>query len=44
MMLDFETGRISDVNASLIDLLGFAHSEMVGKTVGELSPFKETRA
>jgi PAS domain S-box-containing protein len=40
LILDVETGRISDVNPFLINLLGFSHCEMVGKTVGELSPFK----
>ena len=41
LILDVDTGRISDVNPFLIQLLGFSHSEMVGKTVGELSPFKD---
>jgi two-component system, cell cycle sensor histidine kinase and response regulator CckA len=41
LILDVETGRITDVNPFLIKLLGFARSEMVGKTVGELSPFKD---
>jgi PAS domain S-box-containing protein len=41
LMLDEETGRISDVNPFLVELLGFSHSEMIGKTVGELSPFKD---
>ncbi len=41
LILDIDTGRISDVNPFLIELLGFSHSEMVGKTVGELSPFKD---
>ncbi len=40
MTLDVETGRISDVNPFLVELLGLSHSEMVGKTVGELTPFK----
>jgi PAS domain S-box-containing protein len=42
LILDVETGRISDVNPFLIDLLGFSHSdsEMVGKTVGEVGLFK----
>ena len=40
LILDAETGRISDVNPFLIDLLGASHSEMVGKTVGELNPFR----
>src|SRR5208337_4404751 len=34
-------GRINDVNPFLIELLGFSHDEMAGKTVGELSPFKD---
>jgi PAS domain S-box-containing protein len=41
LILDVETGRIRDVNPFLIDLLGFSHAEMIGKTVGELSPFKD---
>ncbi|HEX7577126.1 MAG TPA: PAS domain S-box protein, partial [Verrucomicrobiae bacterium] len=40
LILDVDTRRISDVNPFLIDLLGFSHSEMVGKTVGEVGPFK----
>src|ERR1039457_243062 len=40
LILDVETGRISDVNPFLIDLLGFSHSEMVGKSVGEVDLFK----
>ncbi len=41
MILDVDTGRITDVNPFLIELLGFSLSEMLGKTVGELSPFKD---
>jgi PAS domain S-box-containing protein len=41
LLLDVETGRITDVNPFLIKLLGFSHGEMVGQTVGELSPFKD---
>ena len=41
LILDVKTGRISDVNPFLVELLGFSHGEMVGKTVGELSPFKD---
>src|ERR1700677_930643 len=40
LILDVDTGRINDVNPFLFNLLGFSRSEMVGKTVGELSPFK----
>src|ERR1700693_2323211 len=41
LILDVDTGRISDVNPFLVELLGSSHSEMIGKTVGELSPFKD---
>jgi PAS domain S-box-containing protein len=41
LILDVDTGRITDVNPFLVELLGFSHNEMVGKTVGELSPFKD---
>jgi PAS domain S-box-containing protein len=41
LILDADTGRITDVNPFLIELLGFSRSEMIGKTVGELSPFKD---
>jgi len=41
LILDVNTGRINDVNPFLTKLLGFSHSEMAGKTVGELSPFKD---
>jgi PAS domain S-box-containing protein len=40
VILDGETGRISDVNPFLVELLGLSHDDMVGKTVGELTPFK----
>jgi PAS domain-containing protein len=39
-ILDVGTGRIHDVNPFLYDLLGFPRREMVGKTLGELYPFK----
>ena len=41
LILDADTGRIHDVNPFLTKLLGFSHAEMVGQTVGELSPFKD---
>jgi len=41
LILDVDTGRINDVNPFLFNLLGFSRAEMVGKTVGELSPFKD---
>lgn len=41
LILDAGSGRITDVNPFLIELLGFSRDEMIGKTVGELSPFKD---
>jgi len=41
LILEVDTGRITDVNPFLTELLGFSHDEMGGKTVGELSPFKD---
>src|SRR5664279_298975 len=41
LILDVDTGRINDVNPFLFNLLGFSRSEMVDKTVGELSPFRD---
>jgi len=41
LILEAETGRISDVNPFLVKLLGFSRDEIIGKTVGELSPFKD---
>jgi len=41
LILDVETGCITDVNPYLVNMLGFSHAEMVGKTVGELSPFRD---
>jgi PAS domain S-box-containing protein len=41
LILDAHTGRIEDVNPFLTELLGFSRLEMIGRTVGELSPFKD---
>lgn len=44
LILDADTGRITDVNPFLMNLLGFSRSEVVGKTVAELSPSKDIRS
>jgi PAS domain S-box-containing protein len=41
LILDATTGRIQDVNAFLIELLGIPRDEMIGKTVAEICPFKD---
>lgn len=41
LILNADTGRILDANSFLVELLGLSLAEMLGKTVGELSPFKD---
>ena len=41
LILDVETGRISDVNPFLLELLGLSRSEVIGRTVAELTPFAD---
>ena len=40
LLLDFETGQITDVNPFLIEMLGYTHSEFVGKKLWEVGLFK----
>jgi len=44
LILSFDTGRITDANPYLLRLLGFSLEEILDKTVGELSPFKDIEA
>jgi PAS domain S-box-containing protein/putative nucleotidyltransferase with HDIG domain len=39
LLLDAETGRITDVNPFLLDLLGYSYKEIVGKKLWEIGPF-----
>jgi PAS domain S-box-containing protein len=41
LILDVTRGRVTDANPFLVKLLGFSRDEMLGKTVGELSPFRD---
>ncbi len=41
LILNAVSGVVDDVNPFLVVLLGFSREEMVGRTVGELSPFKD---
>jgi PAS domain S-box-containing protein len=41
LILEGDTGCISDVNPFLMEMLGFSRGEMVGKTIWEISPFKD---
>jgi PAS domain S-box-containing protein len=40
LILEADTGRISDVNPFLIEMLGFSRGELVGTPIWELGPFK----
>lgn len=42
LILDAETGRIQDANPFLVSLLGYSRDEMIGRTVGELSPARDS--
>jgi PAS domain S-box-containing protein len=40
LIMEADTGRISDVNPFLIEMLGFSHGELVGTPIWELGAFK----
>jgi two-component system cell cycle sensor histidine kinase/response regulator CckA len=44
LILDFKTGQIVDVNPFLIEMLGYTHSEFVGKKLWEIGLFKDIPA
>ena len=41
LILEADTGRISDVNPFLIEMLGFSHGELVGIPIWDLGPFRD---
>jgi PAS domain S-box-containing protein len=41
LILEADSGRISDVNPFLIEMLGFSHDELVGTPIWELGPFRD---
>jgi diguanylate cyclase (GGDEF)-like protein/PAS domain S-box-containing protein len=44
LLLDADTGRISDVNPFLEDMLGYSHTELIGKALWEIGPVKDITA
>lgn len=44
LLLDAETGQITDVNPFLQNLLGYSHIELLGRTLWEIGPFKDIAA
>jgi PAS domain S-box-containing protein len=44
LILEADTGRITDANPFLRDLLGYSHSELLGKRLWEIGPFRDIAA
>ena len=44
ILLDAETGQIADVNPFLQELLGYSHTELLGRTLWEIGPFTDIAA
>lgn len=44
LLLDANTGRITDVNPFLIKMLGYSHEEFVGRKIWEIGPLKDIAA
>jgi diguanylate cyclase (GGDEF)-like protein/PAS domain S-box-containing protein len=44
VLLDADTGRITDVNPFLQDLLGYSHAELIGKALWEIGPVQDIAA
>ena len=44
LILEADTGRITDANPFLMHLLGYSHAELVGRKLWEIGPFKDIAA
>ena len=44
VIIDADTGRITDVNPFLVDLLGYARKDFIDKKLWSFGPFKDIRA
>ncbi len=44
LLLNADTGRITDVNPFLEDMLGYSHTELIGKALWEIGPVKDIGA
>jgi PAS domain S-box-containing protein len=44
LIMDADTGRITDANPFLQDLLGYSHAELLGKMLWEIGPFRDIAA
>lgn len=44
LIIDADTGRITDANPFLVDMLGYVREDFIGKAVWRFGPFKDIRA
>jgi PAS domain S-box-containing protein len=44
LILDADSGRITDANPFLLDLLGYSRAELLGRMLWEIGPFKDVAA
>ena len=44
LILDADTGQITDANPFLMDMLGYSHAELLGKMLWEIGPFRDIAA
>ena len=44
LILDADTGCITDVNPFLMKMLGYSHAELLGQQLWEIGPFKDIAA
>ncbi|MBF0227059.1 MAG: response regulator [Desulfobacterales bacterium] len=44
LIFDADIGKITDVNSSLSDMIGYSKEELLGKTIGEISSFTNIEA
>jgi PAS domain S-box-containing protein len=44
LIIDADSGRITDVNPFLVNMLGYARKDFIGKALWRLGPFRDIRA
>jgi PAS domain S-box-containing protein len=44
LIIDADTGRITDANPFLVNLLGYEHVDFIGKALWNFGPFKDIQA
>ncbi len=44
LIIDADTGRITDANPFLVNLLGYEHADFIGKALWNFGPFKDIQA